>query len=544
MQVTCLNCRMRHSKCERAISPRARTGSLADRACARCTTLGEKCVPGTTVRFKHSSGALSAARNQHWVKYPRRVRFVDETDSLEALYNEDVTISVPSVTEQDAWTSPTNEWQEAQAVNFKRPANTTRTKYAPQNEKKSSSPIPFDERSLSTLPAGSRLSFHRPTTSHESTSFPLQNPREVRLLKYYLEYMCTWFDLCDTSRHFAREIPKRAISSPILLNAIFAISSRHLSMKEQFDEYASTRYHQHCLKQLSSLSNESFALESDDLLAAIILLRTLEELDGKLPRYYAGHVPLLGTDYGGHLWGIQAFMNTPDPSIVASNLRKAAFWVGLRQEVTMAIASQRSIKISLGHCFIDQTFTEADDDMWANRIIVHCANVVKFCFGNGDHKTGEYQTLKDYDDGWLRSRPASFLPLSFIQADPSRGEVFPQILYLNQAVVIGIVHAMLARALLMCYDPTLPKIGPARTTAQVSCEEEIKDEIRQLCGVALSNRGTIPAMFTASLGVASFGDRFTQDVERKALLDVIVKTEAEHYWPTSCTVDIIPSTMN
>lgn len=75
------------------------------------------------------------------------------------------------------------------------------------------------------------------------------------------------------------------MSCPTLLNAIFALSSRHLSiMHEQFDEYASTRYHQNCLHQLSSISSDSSALNNDDLLAATILLRTLEELDGETPR--------------------------------------------------------------------------------------------------------------------------------------------------------------------------------------------------------------------------------------------------------------------
>lgn len=145
-------------------------------------------------------------------------------------------------------------------------------------------------------------------------------------------------------------------------------------------------------------------------------------------------VPLLGTDHEGHLLGIQVFMNAQDSTAVATGMRKAAFWIGLRQEVTMAFASQRSIKISLSHNFIDQSFTEASDDVWANRIIVHCANVIEFCFGDGDQKASEYQALKEYDDGWLHSRPSSFLPLAFGPADPSSGNKFPQIVYMNHAV--------------------------------------------------------------------------------------------------------------
>ncbi len=145
-------------------------------------------------------------------------------------------------------------------------------------------------------------------------------------------------------------------------------------------------------------------------------------------------VPLLGNDYESHLLGIQVFMNTYGPTVVASDLRKASFWVGLRQEVTMALSSQRPIKISLRHSFIDQSLTDASDDMWANRIIVHCADVVQFCFGDDNQKTDDYRRLLKYDDDWLHSRPPSFLPVAFSAADSGIGEAFPRIMYLSHSV--------------------------------------------------------------------------------------------------------------
>ncbi|KND90697.1 hypothetical protein TOPH_04599 [Tolypocladium ophioglossoides CBS 100239] len=381
----------------------------------------------------------------------------------------------------------------------------------------------LDQRKLSTIPLGSRLGLSETNDSPLDRAFPLHSWREAKLMKYYLEYMCNWFDLCDTTRHFAIHVPRKALSCPTLLNAIFALSSRHLSLKgQQFDQWISHQYHERCLQQLSRISNDSQALLNDDLLAATILLRTLEELE----------VPLLGTDNEGHLLGIQVFMNAHGSSATSSSLRQAAFWVGLRQEVTMAVASQRSIKISLTHNFIDQSFTHAGDDTWANRVILHCAKVVQFCFGESHHKPEEYRALVEYDKGWLHYRPSSFLPIAYMDPDASRGEVFPHILYLSHAVVIGVVHSILAQALLMCYDPTLPKIGPARKTSQEARENDIRQQVIHLCGTALSNDSTIPAMITASLGIATCGDRFKDDAERNALLGVLIKTEADHAWPT------------
>ncbi|KAF6519609.1 hypothetical protein HZS61_016026 [Fusarium oxysporum f. sp. conglutinans] len=318
------------------------------------------------------------------------------------------------------------------------------------------------------------------------------------------------FDLCDSSRHFANIVPPRAASCPTLLNAIFALSSRHLSLNAQYDPYASDRYHQACLKHLTTISNDSSALNDDNLLAATILLRTLEELD----------VPLIGTDHEGHLLGIQLFMNTCDSTTTPSSLRLASFWIGMRQEVTMSFASQRPVKIRLDHGFMDRSLSEADDDTWANRIIVHSADVINYCFGNNGPNRHHYQELVDYDQAWLRARPVSWLPIAYSASDESLGEAFPHIIYLNHAVVIGQVHSIFARILLMCHDDRVPRIGPAAQLARKQIDDDIRTQVRELCGIALSNPSTRPATFTACMG----------NVPRAVLVAVTSPDAAEREW--------------
>ncbi|KAF5577023.1 myo-inositol 2-dehydrogenase [Fusarium pseudoanthophilum] len=307
-------------------------------------------------------------------------------------------------------------------------------------------------RHYGPIPHGSTLGL----ANVGSVPYPLMENHEVRLMQYYLTYMCTWFDLCDSRRHFANIVPPRAASCPTLLNAIFALSSRHLSLNAKYDPYASDRYHQACLRHLATISNDSSALNDDNLLAATILLRTLEELD----------VPLIGTDHEGHLLGIQLFMNTCDSTTTPSSLRLASFWIGMRQEVTMSFASQRPVKIRLDHGFMDRSLSEADDDTWANRIIVHSADVINYCFGNNGPNRHHYQELVDYDQAWLRARPVSWLPVAYSASDETLGEAFPHIIYLNHAVVIGQVHSIFARILLMCHDDRVPRIGPSAQLAR------------------------------------------------------------------------------
>ncbi|TIC89685.1 hypothetical protein CH35J_012654 [Colletotrichum higginsianum] len=556
---TCLTCKRQHLKCTWSADDAGPSSGRPDASCIRCRATGKACIPAPAIRFKHSTETPSTTE-QTWVRYPRRLHFVDETQELEALYWSEHGSPPPPPPLSSAETTPlgppavgrqsdddlapiivdasSRDYREAQAVMptspFGQPASASAS--APASASASTpavssrgrvvqTPLLLSSSSVySSLPAGSTLGLANFEQCDDDVVFPFTQPHEVRLMKYYLEYMCTWFDLCDARRHFAIVVPRRAITCPTLLNAIFALSSRHLSLNGHFDPYASDRYHQECLKHLTAISNDSSALTNDDLLAATILLRTLEELD----------VPLIGTDHEGHLLGIQLFMNTQNASSTApSPLRQASFWVGLRQEITMAFATQRPIKVKLDHLFIDRSLSPADDDCWANRIVVHCAEVVQFCFGDVASRKAEYERLVEYDYRWLRARPLSWLPIAYSEPDPALDAVFPQIFYINHAVVIGNVHAALARALLMCHDESIPKIGPGRIMARKKLDDDIRTQIRELCGTALSNKSTIPAMITACMGVTACGDRFTDFAEQRALLDVLVKTDVEHSWPTA-----------
>jgi len=122
-------------------------------------------------------------------------------------------------------------------------------------------------------------------------------------------------------------------------------------------------------------------------------------------------------------------------------------------------------------------------------------------------------------------------------------------------VVTGIQHSILSMILLAVYNPSLPRLGPGQRAALLNVDDEIKTNIRSLCGMALSNRKTPPHMITACMGISMCksnftllgseleyadasswilgGERFTERVEQDALLDILVQTDREHAWPTT-----------
>ncbi|KAK3049845.1 hypothetical protein LTS18_012682 [Coniosporium uncinatum] len=226
----------------------------------------------------------------------------------------------------------------------------------------------------------------------------------------------------------------------------------------------------------------------ENLLAAMVILRYLEEVE----------VPLSGADTQSHLLGTHIFLQAQESHTMTGGLRQAAYWVALRQEIYIAFVSQRSIVPTLEHCAIERSLEPGDDCTWANRIIVHCAHVIKYCFGDASKTTSLYDGLVEYCERWMTFKPPSFDPMFLREPTNADGDgggkdkIFPEIWLLNDAVVTALQHYHLARILLSAHNPKVPRLGPSSRPALKIVDEDIKFHIRTICGMALSNARTPP----------------------------------------------------
>lgn len=276
---------------------------------------------------------------------------------------------------------------------------------------------------------------------------------EAHLLRHFVEHLAASFDLCDDARHFATVVPQRAAVCPTLLNAVLASSARHLSRISTYDLFISDQYHQKCLNHLIPMLSDHAAIMDENLLAATVILRFLEEIE----------VPVSGTNSQNHLLGTHVFISAQERSTHSGGLRQAAFWIGLRQEIYVAFVSQRSIAPALEHCNIDRSFDAADDCTWANRIVVHCADVIRFCFGDGERSLAHYAALCEYSAQWMLFKPPSFAPIYY--REPGENDVFPEMWLLGDHVVCALQHHHLALILLAAHNPRVPRLGPGQKSA-------------------------------------------------------------------------------
>lgn len=374
----------------------------------------------------------------------------------------------------------------------------------------------------------STYSFGTPIPYPDAKAGLLTDPHEARLLRHFVEKLAISFDLTDPLCHFRNVVPQRAMNDPILLNAILAASARHLSRISGGDPYIADKYHQECIQHLIPMLNDETAVLDENLLASTVILRYLEEID----------VPISGKlhpDGAGHLIGTHVFISAQEISAVFGGLRLAAFWVGLRQEIYVAFVNQRSIIPPLQHCNVDRSFEPADEGTWANRIIVHCAETIRWCFGLHEHERSpaQFAELLQYSEDWLKFTPPCYNPIYYRDADADSDAVFPEVMYLSDATVTGIQHYHLTLILLRAHDPNIPNLGPRRTAALRKMDNEIKHHIKMLCGLALSNNSTPPNFVTASMAVAMAGDKFTEIKEQEACIRILQTCEVDHGWPTT-----------
>jgi hypothetical protein len=284
--------------------------------------------------------------------------------------------------------------------------------------------------------------------------WPLTDPAEALLLRHFVQNLAIWvrsyrnsfavpldhraddpcqLDLCDPKQHFQVDVPRRAGSCRILLNAIFALSARHLCrVGRHHDTLASNRYHDECLKYLIPMLNDTATVSDESLFAATIILRVLEEIDGKLTATSwmgkcINHSLAPELDSQGHRLGIQIFVGARDP--LSGGLSEAAFWVGLRQEIYTAMMNHQSTQLNLEHISIDRSFGFTSDYGWSNRAIVHCADVLNCCFGDSGISIRHWEELKQYGERWQESLPSSFTPIYYRAPDRSGREAFPEIWY-------------------------------------------------------------------------------------------------------------------
>ncbi|KFA46209.1 hypothetical protein S40293_07158 [Stachybotrys chartarum IBT 40293] len=340
-----------------------------------------------------------------------------------------------------------------------------------------------------------------------------RNRQEARLIRHFIDYLAPAFDLCDPLCHFACLVPVRARSCLALLYAVLAVSARSLSISEKIDAVLVEDYHQKCLSVLIPLLSNGVSCSDENLLAAVVILRCLEQMKGS----YAGE------HSASHLTGIHALLEAQRQFVGSGGLRQAAFWVALRQEVGMAIQCQRPVTSAIDRFPIELSLDPADDSTWANRMVLLTAKLTQHCCSKRPtaNTEGIYEQLATYADRWMKMKPPSFEPFYFQSAKDD--SFFPEIWLTCDAHVTGLLYYHLAKILLEIYRPDHPQLESAASEAFNTTDVTIREHALTLSGIAMTIPRFHVAHLTACGGIVLAARTFSTRPEQVQLLEVMSK---------------------
>lgn len=115
-----------------------------------------------------------------------------------------------------------------------------------------------------------------------------------------------------------------------------------------------------------------------------------------------------------------------------SGIRQAAFRVVLRQEIVIAFRTQRPVQLLREYVQVDGSLDQADDWTLAFHIIVLCAEVLTYCYGDEPKTAAAWDDLSDRAQRWMDGKHVTFEPLLYrAQGERCGDQVFPEIWLLN-----------------------------------------------------------------------------------------------------------------
>ncbi len=213
-----------------------------------------------------------------------------------------------------------------------------------------------------------------------------------------------------------------------------------------------------------------------------------------------------------HLLGAYSFATNRPIDLTIRGLAQTGTWNYLREEITVALESRRSVRFSTGFHFVPELVMA--DDQWANAITFILAKTINLCFSDAsnesmDERNNLWQALAAELASWRHGLPITFQPFSTASR---AGNVFPSIWLLQPwhgkfIHVKGLSCADLCLAvaaeqyysvaeILLELSRPLSTQTPLSTTATDRSQETVVQHALKICGLAYTN-DDVPARVNA-----------------------------------------------
>lgn len=218
-------------------------------------------------------------------------------------------------------------------------------------------------------------------------------------------------------------MPRLALSNPVLYYSCLAYAARVLNLRRRFHATKAEYYYNEAISlMIPLLDPKSQAVSTDILTSTTVLLRMSEQFSEP------------DEDAQCHMNGaFSVFKNAaPTWSPNRVDVQGVSFWIFVRQTLRICFLFEQDCRFDLGIVDSSNILDPAGDEVWANRMTFHLANVCNACWSSHPEDSRSEQHLKKLENditAWRQALPETFRPWFYQQKSD---EPFPTIRYLSR----------------------------------------------------------------------------------------------------------------
>ncbi|KAF7596517.1 hypothetical protein BBP40_001389 [Aspergillus hancockii] len=346
-------------------------------------------------------------------------------------------------------------------------------------------------------------------------------PREHVLFENFVQRVSQWIDLFDPTSQFSTLVPHLALRNAGLMNAILALSCRHLSLNPRLDkdevrsEPAALQYYYQTLHYVQKAMLYSSYKTSPELLATALIISAYEMLDNST------------NDWERHLEGVFLIQRSQVIHGESGGLHAAVWWAWLCQDVWAAFRENRK---TFTFWTPQKPLASLSPHELAARSVFITAKVVSFCSQeklttdeNIQSRIVMANQLRTMLDDWRSHLTIEFSPLPVMSADPSF--FFRPIWIRPPGFGVAIQLYCAARILLLSHEPNLGGLS-----IYLERQNVIDQCIENICGIAMMLSDDASSMMSSQ--AIFIAGMFTKETRsREAVLGLLDSCRQRTGWP-------------
>ncbi|KAL5050532.1 hypothetical protein BDW71DRAFT_102098 [Aspergillus fruticulosus] len=364
-------------------------------------------------------------------------------------------------------------------------------------------------------------------SSHEERLWKAQEtiqllPHEYSLFENFVQRVSPWIDLFDPTNKFSTFVPHLAMRNAGLLNAILALSSRHLSLNPRNVSYDqphrgnSLQYYYQTLHYVQRAMQYSSYKTSLELLATVLIISTYEMLDDS------------SQDWQRHLEGVFLIQRSQVIHGDSGGLKSAVWWAWLCQDVWAAFREKRK---ALTFWVPKKTYADLAPSEIAARSMFVLAKVINYCSREDSALTeidmqarvDGAKHLRSMLDEWWNHLTVEFTPLPAMA--PSHPAEFRPIWIQTPAFAVAIQLHCVAHILLCSHEPCIGDLD-----RYLERQTRIRQCVEIICGIAMTLKDDASGLISSQC--IFIAGMFTQESNsRECVLNLLESCRRRTGWP-------------